>query len=612
MNNFDELLNTHPLNAHSIEVKHPTMLETKYEDGIKFLKSQWDNKWYPEKFEDYLRLNRIIKIKLQGENPELFQTFKDRNNKRSRYLGLPNLKRGNIKTSWTQQMVDEWRRCRDDIIYFAETYCAITHIDYGVIKVQLRDYQKDMLKIMSKNRMSASKLSRQLGKTTAVAIFLCWYVCFNKHKSVGILAHKGSMSVEVLDRTKQAIELLPDFLQPGIFEWNKGNITLDNGSSIGAYASSPDAVRGNSFSMIYIDECAFIQNWEDCWLAIKPVISSGRHSKLIITTTPKGMNHFYEIWTGAIDIQPNGKSKNGFVPYEALWNSVKERLYNEDDFFDDGWEFSSNEIYGSSVDNFKQEHCATFMGNSGTLISGMKLAIMDFKQPINTDTQFYQFKKPDPERRYIATLDSAEGRGQDYHALNIIDVTDDVWEQVAVLHSNTISHLILPDIILKHLIDYNEAPIYIELNSTGVSIAKTLYMDLEYENVICDNYTDLGMKQTKRSKAYGCSVLKDLIEKDKLIINFQKTIGELRTFVEKGVSWAAEENQNDDLVMGLVIFAWLTTQPKFAEFINKDDHRLASDIFKNELQEMNDEYSPVVILDTTDAIEYTHGIASLV
>lgn len=600
---LDDLIKSHPLNIHAVSIKPPQALETKVEDGIKFFKSQWDQKWYPEKFEDYLKLNKVVKIRLQAEDPSLFGTFKDKNNRRSRYLGLPNLKRAFIKTQWTREMISEWVKCRDDIVYFAETYCAITHIDYGTIKVQLRDYQKDMLKMMADNRMSVAKLSRQLGKTTCTAIFLAHFVCFNSDKSVGVLAHKGSMAAEVLDRTKQAIELLPDFLQPGIVEWNKNSIELDNGSKIAAFASSPDAVRGNAFSMIYIDEVAFINNWEECWLAIQPVISSGRHSRIVMTTTPKGMNHFYNIWTAAVS------GKSGFVAYETGWFAVKERLYNKDDIFDDGWSFSSNAIGGSSLEQFRQEHVGVFSGNSGTLISGTKLAILEGRPHLNIDDKtFYKYKDPDPERRYIATLDSAEGRGQDYHCLNIIDVTDDVWEQVAVLHSNTISHLILPDIILKHLMDYNEAPIYIELNSTGVSIAKTLYSDLEYEGVICDSFNDLGVKQTKRTKAVGCSTLKDLIERDKLLINHIKTVDELRVFIEKGVSWAAEEGFNDDCVMSLVIFAWLTTQQKFAEFTDRDDLRLASDIFRQEIEDMNDDYAPVVIIDTGGEPE-SHGMS---
>lgn len=597
----------HPLNeGQKISIKSPGSLERKVEDNITFFKSQWDEKWYPEKFEDYLRIHQIVKIRLQGEDATNFGTFKDKNNKRTRYLGLPNLKRANIKTNWTKEMVREWKKCRDDIVYFAEKYCAITHIDYGTIKVQLRDYQRDMLRIMSSKRMTCCNLSRQLGKTTVVAIFLAHFVCFNKDKAVGILAHKGSMSAEVLDRTKQAIELLPDFLQPGIVEWNKGSIELDNGSSIGAYASSPDAVRGNSFAMIYIDECAFIPNFIDAWLAIQPVISSGRRSKIIITTTPNGLNHFYDIWDAALS------GKSGFEPYSAIWTSVKERLYNDQDMFDDGWQWSSQTISASSLEQFKQEHCAEFHGTSGTLISGMKLANMDWVEITPDSHGFYKFKEASPERKYVASLDCAEGRGQDYHALHIIDITEEVWEQVAVLHSNSISHLILPDIVHKYLMEYNEAPIYIELNSTGVSVAKSLYMDLEYENVICDSMIDLGMKQTKRTKAVGCSTLKDLIEKDKLKIYHKATVQEFRTFSEKGVSWAAEDGYHDDLIMGLVIFAWLTTQIKFADYADKDELRLASEVFRNELEDMNDEYAPVVIVDDGNSVtDYTptHGVS---
>jgi hypothetical protein len=602
------LSDDHPLNeGKAVVIKPPGSLERKTEDGMNWIKSQWDDKWYPEKFSDYLRIHKIVKIPNNGDRPEEFQTFKDKMNKRTRYMGLPNLKRANIKTQWTREMVAEWKKCRDDIVYFAETYCAITHIDYGTIKVQLRDYQRDMLKIMSKNRMTTCNLSRQLGKTTVVAIFLAHFVCFNKDKAVGILAHKGSMSAEVLDRTKQAIELLPDFLQPGIVEWNKGSIELDNGSSIGAYASSPDAVRGNSFAMIYIDECAFIPNFLDSWLAIQPVISSGRRSKIIITTTPNGLNHFYDIWTAAVE------GKSGFAPYTAIWNSVKERLYNDADIFDDGWEWSSQTISASSLAQFRQEHCAEFQGTSGTLISGMKLAIMDWVEVTPENGYFYRFHAPDPNKKYIASLDCSEGRGQDYHALHIIDVTTDEWEQVAVLHSNEISHMILPDIVYKYLMEYNEAPVYIELNSTGVSVAKSLYMDLEYENVICDSMQDLGMKQTRRTKPVGCSTLKDLIEKDKLKLNHKQTIMEFRTFSQNKLSWAAEDGFHDDLVMSLVIFAWLTTQQKFADFIDRDEMRLASEVFSRELEDMNDEYNPVVFVDAGDnSYEYSpleHGIS---
>lgn len=593
---------------HPIGLMHPDYLKKKIDEfGVEWTQSEHDKKWYPTKFSDYLKINGIQKVDIQAKDSSNFATYKNKGNKKTRYNGNPNLKRAYIQNKWTQQMLMEWVKCRDDIVYFAETYCAITHIDYGTIKVQLRDYQKEMLIEMHKNRMVACNLSRQLGKTTVVAIFLAHFVCFNEDKYVGVLAHKASMSAEVLDRTKQAIELLPDFLQPGIVEWNKGSIELDNKCKIGAFASSPDAVRGNSFAMIYIDECAFIPNFVDAWLAIQPVISSGRKSKILITTTPNGLNHFYDIWNAAVE------GKSGFVPYTAIWTSVKERLYTDGDdgVFDDGYSWSSKMIASSSKEAFLQEHCAEFMGTNGTLIAGWKLSKLSWVDTDETETNFYQYKAPVEGHKYIAVLDPAEGRGQDYHAMHIIDITSMPFEQVAVYHSNKTSHLILPDVLLRYLMMYNEAWVYIELNSTGHSVAKSLFSELDYDNVICDSYSDLGMKQSKRSKAIGCSTLKDLIEKDKLIINNKKTILEFRTFSEKGVSWAAEEGFHDDLVMALVCFAWLTTQMKFAEFCEKDDLRLANEVFARERELLyEDMLCPVIVTSGDETISVgQHGIS---
>lgn len=593
---------------HPIGLMHPDYLKKKIDEfGMEWTQSEHDKKWYPTKFSDYLKINGIQKVDIQAKDSSNFATYKNKGNKKTRYNGNPNLKRAYIQNKWTQQMLMEWVKCRDDIVYFAETYCAITHIDYGTIKVQLRDYQKEMLIEMHKNRMVACNLSRQLGKTTVVAIFLAHFVCFNEDKYVGVLAHKASMSAEVLDRTKQAIELLPDFLQPGIVEWNKGSIELDNKCKIGAFASSPDAVRGNSFAMIYIDECAFIPNFVDAWLAIQPVISSGRKSKILITTTPNGLNHFYDIWNAAVE------GKSGFVPYTAIWTSVKERLYTDGDdgVFDDGYSWSSKMIASSSKEAFLQEHCAEFMGTNGTLIAGWKLSKLSWVDTDETETNFYQYKAPVEGHKYIAVLDPAEGRGQDYHAMHIIDITSMPFEQVAVYHSNKTSHLILPDVLLRYLMMYNEAWVYIELNSTGHSVAKSLFSELDYDNVICDSYSDLGMKQSKRSKAIGCSTLKDLIEKDKLIINNKKTILEFRTFSEKGVSWAAEEGFHDDLVMALVCFAWLTTQMKFAEFCEKDDLRLANEVFARERELLyEDMLCPVIVTSGDETISVgQHGIS---
>ena len=400
--------------------------------------------------------------------------------------------------------------------------------------------------------------------TTAIAIYIAHYVIFNESKAVGILAHKGSMSVEVLERVKQALELLPDFLQPGIVEWNKQSIELENGCKIGAYASSPDAVRGNSFSFIYVDECAFIDRFEDTWAAILPVISSGRHSKLCITSTPNGYNHFMDLYNMAM------KENSQFKPYTATWIEIDQRLYNEEGKFDDGEEWKVTQIESGSVDKFNQEHEAGFIGSEDTLIAGFILSKLKWMDPL-TAGDFKVYHEPDPGKTYLMTVDSAEGLGQDYHTINVFDMTQKPFTQVAVYRNNTLSPILLPLKIQEIGYKYNNAYVYIELNSTGNMIANSLFYDLEYENIIKDTVKDFGCKQTVKTKALGCVVLKELIEKGLLKINDKNTIQELYTFVAKGKSYEAMDFKHDDLVMGLVLFSYLTTQNKFIDFLERDD-----------------------------------------
>lgn len=603
--------------------------------------------------------------------------------------------------------------------------------EFGQSKVAIKEHspvQQNMFDLTVNNSLHAFYTNGILShNTTVTAILLAHYVIFNESKAVGVLAHLGAMSREVLDRIKQAIEMLPDFLQPGIVEWNKGSIALENGSSIAAYASSPDAVRGNSFSMIYVDECvsgdtivhvkdkktnsiskmtmkelhkmslmfendryeiltsngmksfdgvkrvvskamrvvlndgreltgsynhkilsgnqyvnlcnlrvgslvdgekithiedcgeiplydalnvadgnhyttngieshncAFIENFTETWKAILPVVSSGRNSKILLTSTPNGMNHWYDLWQTAIK-----DPTKGFIPYNADWTSVKERLYNGADLFDDGYEWGLLQIESSSIENFRQEHMTIFVGASNTLINGFKLSKIQAVDVDSKDSVFYQFEEPEENRKYVFTVDVSEGRGQDYSTIQMIDVTEYPYKQVGVYRNNRISHLLLPSVIKRYAELYNEAYVYIELNSVGGTVAKTLYVDLEYENVICDSSIDLGMKQTKTTKQVGCSTLKDLIEKDKLLIRDKHTISELRTFVEHGKSWAAQKGFHDDCVMGLVIFSYLTTQPRFYDYID-EDRNIGMDLFEEELDELYGEFSVGMIISNGD------------
>ncbi|CAL9954773.1 terminase large subunit [Vibrio phage D479] len=583
--------------------------KTKVEDGVEYSQSRIDREWYPTNMSDWKvqnRMDKAHKLKIQSTDPSDFKTYKAKDQRKTRYNNIPNLRRANCGIRFEasrQDIISEYVRCRDDIVYFAENYCSIVHIDLGNIKMVPRPYQKDMLKVADENRFSIFLLPRQLGKTTIMGIFLAHYLVFNQDKEAGILAHKGSMSMEVLERVKNVIENLPDFLQPGIEEWNKGNITFDNGCKLGAYASGSDAVRGKSFAMIYVDECAFVPGFDDFWKATFPVISSGEESKVVLTSTPNGMNHYYDMWNASV------AKVSTFKPYTTSWRAVQNRLYHEGKF-DDGEAFQRDTIGNTSAEAFKQEHECQFMGTAGTLINGFKLSKMRGQEVLPDENFFYKFKDPEEGHKYIMTVDSSEGRGQDYHACHIIDVTKYPFEQVGVIHSNTLSHLLLPAVIMKYAQRYNEAYVYCEIASTGELVMNELFRDLEYENVIMEERATgggrrgLGLKPNKKTKAIGCSALKDLIERDQLIIHHIPTLKEFMTFVENGVSWAAEDGFHDDLVMSLTLLAYLSTQDRFSDFVEKD-YNVSYDIFKQEVQDMMENETPFVyVVDgVTDPLE---------
>ena len=440
-----------------------------------------DGTAYPKYLDDWQTYHSPIrKFKLQAKTRKDYKSYKDKYNKRTRYLNTPNLKRAHVETKWSKAMLDEWIKCRDDIHYFAREYCAIVHVDHGTIKINPRQFQDDMLDVMTNNRFSQFLLSRQLGKTTVVGVFIAHYIVFNRDKNVACLAHKSKMAAEILDRIKKVIEFLPDFLQPGIDEWNKGNITFDNGCKVGAFASTDGGVRGESIAMLYVDECAFVSGFEEFWRGSWPVISSGRKSKVIMTSTPNGMNHYYTRWKAATSGTSN------FVPYSTIWRDVHDRLYDDKGVFDNGDHWKAEQIGASSLEDFKQEHECAFLGTSGTLINGYKLTKLAAMEPIfeDEDKLFRQFYEPEEDHKYIVTVDSGQGKSQDYSAFSIIDVTSYPYQQVARYRNNKLSYMLYPSVIMKYATLYNKAWVLIELNDIGYSVAGELYTHLEYENVI--------------------------------------------------------------------------------------------------------------------------------
>lgn len=498
------------------------------------------------------------------------------NNKDS-YRDNPLLKKAGVEHAYTQEEVDEYIRCSKDPVYFAERYIKIVNVDRGLMPFEMWDFQKEMIRTYHEHRFSITKCPRQVGKTTTSVAYLLWVTLFQDSQNIAVLANKGSLARDILAKYQLAYENLPMWLQQGVITWNKGNVELENGSKIIAASTSSSAVRGGAFNIVFLDEFAFVPAniANEFFNSVYPVISSGQTTKIIIVSTPNGMNLFYKLWMDAI-----GK-KNGYKTFEIHWSMVPGRS--------EKWKEET--IKNTSEEQFRQEFECEFLGSTNTLISGSKLAQLVYKEPIAKHELLHLYEYPikgDDERTadhiYAITVDPAEGRNMDASSFSVFDVSAVPYRQVAKYNSSSISPVLFPTVIYNTAKLFNDAYVLVEINNTP-QIADTLHQDLEYENVVkietgnkkaqamgtgFGRGIQLGIKMSPQVKRIGCSNLKTLIENDKLIINDFDTISQLTTFVSSMNSFKAEEGSNDDIVMTLVIFAWMTTQQYFKEIVNHD------------------------------------------
>ena len=482
------------------------------------------------------------------------------------YNGNVNLKRKGTPIEFSNDMISEYLKCAADPIYFAEKYIQIVHVDHGLISIKMYDYQKEIALAITNSRRVTVNTSRQAGKTTTAVAIILHYVLFNDYKTVALLANKGDAAREILDRIKIAYEALPKWLQQGVIEWNKGSVEFENGCKIIAGATSSSAIRGKSISFLYIDETAFVENWDEFFASVFPTISSGNTTKILFTSTPNGLNHFYKTCEGARE------NRNGYIYIEVPWQRVPGR--------DDKWKKETLEGMDFDMQKFSQEFECNFLGSSGTLIEGSKLKNLVSRNPVG-QTQFMKvYEQPEKDHVYACIVDVSRGKGLDYSAFHIIDVTSMPYKQACIYRDNTITPIDYAEIIYRTIKRYNDAYTLIEVNDIGEQVAEVLHYEFEVETLMFtesagrsgkristgfSKNSDKGVRTTKSVKSVGCNMLKMLIEQDQLIINDFQTINELSTFSRRGVSYEAESGCHDDLVMGLVLFAWMTDQLFFRE-----------------------------------------------
>ena len=503
------------------------------------------------------------------------------------YLGNPNLKKANTAIEFTQEEIAEFIKCKQDPVYFAKKYIKIVSVDEGLVPFNMYKFQEKLVKRFHKNRFNICLMPRQTGKSTTVVSYLLHYAVFNDNVNIGILANKAATARELLGRLQTAYENLPKWMQQGILSWNKGSLELENGSKILAASTSASAVRGMSFNIIFLDEFAFIPNHiaDQFFASVYPTISSGKSTKVIIVSTPHGMNHFYRMWHDA------ERKKNEYVPTIVHWKEVPGR--------NETWKKQT--IANTSEDQFRVEFECEFLGSVDTLINPNILRNLVYEDPIKKNKGLDVYENPIPERNYIVTVDVARGVSHDYSAFIVYDITDFPYKVVAKYKNNTIKPMLFPNIIKDIAVAYNQAYVLTEVNDLGDQVASILYFDLEYENILMcamrgragqivgsgfsGKKSQLGVRMTAAVKKLGCSNLKTLVEDHKLITKDYDIISELTTFIQKGRSFEAEEGCNDDLAMCLVIFAWLVAQDYFKEMTNNDVRKRIYEEQKNQIEQ---------------------------
>ena len=488
------------------------------------------------------------------------------------YLGNPNLKKANVSQEWTKEELIEYQKCTDDPLHFIQNYVKIVSLDEGLVPFEMYPFQKEMVGTFHNNRFTICKLPRQSGKSTVMISYLLHYALFNPSVNIAILANKAATARDLLSRLQLAYEHLPHWLQQGVMSWNKGSLELENGSKILASSTSASAVRGGSYNIIFLDEFAYVPSnvAEQFFSSVYPTISSGKTTKVMIVSTPHGMNMFYKLWTDAEN------QRNTYIPIEVHWSEVPGR--------DEEWKKET--IKNTSEQQFNTEFECQFLGSIDTLISPNKLRTLAYKRPLQSNAGLDVYEQPKEGNTYLLTADVSRGVSNDYSAYIVFDVSQVPYRIVAKYRDNEVKPLLFPQKIHQVAKAYNTAFVLVEVNDIGEQVANSMHFDMEYDNMIMASMrgragqilgggfsggrAQLGVRTTKAVKKIGCSNLKQLIEDNKLIVEDYDAINELSTFIVKGSSFEADDGCNDDLVACMFIFGWCTDQTYFKELTNND------------------------------------------
>jgi hypothetical protein len=511
------------------------------------------------------------------------------------YHGNPNLKSIGYKHDFTEEQIRDYLKCKDDPIYFIENFCQIITLDRGLQPFKLYECQKKKVDIIVNERKVILMEGRQQGKTVTAAACILHYTIFNADKTVAIMANKTASAREVLARYQTMYENLPIWMQQGVKTWNKGDVELENNCRVFTAATTTSGIRGKSVNWLYIDEAAIIPNnvADEFFASVYPTISAGETTKILLTSTPLGYNHFWKFWNEA------EKGTNGFVSHFIPYTEIPGR--------DEAWAEQQLKLLGEL--KFTQEVLCDFLGSSNTLINGRTIATLSSKDVLYDNPEGNAvdiYEDPKENHYYCITVDTARGIGGDYSAFVVFDITEMPYRVVAKYRNNKIAPMLYPNVIAKVGEDYNNAFVLVETNDIGGQVVEILHEEIEYDNIFSTvteksrqyvspgfgKSTRLGVNTSKQVKRQGCFNFKSLMEEHKLLVFDADIISEISTFVEKGNTYQADEGYNDDCVMCMVLFGWLSTMPFFKELV---DVNTREGLYKKDMQSITQNLTPFVM-----------------
>jgi hypothetical protein len=455
-----------------------------------------------------------------------------------------------------QELIDEFKKCREDPVYFISNYIKVTHPVRGLVPFKLYPFQHDILNALEGHRFNILRKFRQAGCTTISAAYSLWMVIFQKHKQIVILSKGDAESTEVLDRIKLMYEELPSFLQPGIVEDNKHTMKLRTNSVIKSRPSGKQSGRSLAGSLLIIDEAAFIENIDTIWAAVYPIISTGGRAFVLSTVNGVG-NWYHNVYSKAV------LGENSFNALDINWESHPEYAYNPE--YEDLYEIMREkglEIHewekttkaNMPLKQWLQEYECEFLGTGDTFIEGSLLKRLldgvDEDYDIKYNNKMRVWEDPSPEYTYLIGVDVAMGRERDYSAFQIINTY--TGEQVAEFYSNKTPINDFAKIINDEALYYNNAQVIIERNTIGNNLIDWLFTVYEYDNLWMDDKNNFGIQVTSKNREEILNRLEEFLRNNKLKINSKRTLDELLTFIitENG-RIEADKGKNDDLIMSL-------------------------------------------------------------